>query len=74
MKKNVNSFLNRETIILWKKVIILLKVIMEKYDDGNLFDLKKFNLIMKENQINPLILKKLKQMKKEKKYIYNGIK
>ena len=49
MKKNVNSFLNRETIILWKKVIILLKVIMEKYDDGNLFDLKKFNLIMKEN-------------------------
>ena len=74
MKKNVNSFLNRETIILWKKVIILLKVIMEKYDDGNLFDLKKLNLIMKENQINPLILKKLKQMKKEKKYIYNGIK
>lgn len=49
MKKNVNSFLNRETIILWKKVIILLKVIMEKYDDGNLFDLKKLNLIMKEN-------------------------
>lgn len=51
-----------------------LKVIMEKYDDCNLFDLKKFNLIKKENQINPLILKKLKQMKKEKKYIYNGIK